>query len=282
MKKFRNIIATIMMITSIVGSLSSFSTITYADSNSGVPSQTTINTGSIGKEIKFLGESTVTLKNVFLLPTDNGQIFYTSVEVHNKSNQPLDFKPYWVKMTALSGGKFPVTFINTTQNRKVLPGTKQTFSYYSVVPNELSLSDLSMKLMKWDFSMPNYERSIYSFTLPDQNIIPQVNTGESYVYMIQDIPVSINVDKVRVSNGNNSMTVKMNVSNLNQGIRSAKLPSFNYTLRSKDGYTYPVSVNATDVGATVLPQIKQTVELTVQLPSNSDVNNYSLVVSEPI
>ncbi len=275
-------LAAALLITSMVGSFTSLPTPIYADGNpqQGVTEQTPVNMGSLGKEIRFSGENTVTLKNVYLIPVDNGQILYTTLEVNNKSLGELDFYPYWMKMQSKSGGKFPVSTADIGKSQKVLPGSKQTFSYFALVPGNLKLTDLSVNLIKWDFSMPNYERGIYSFSLPDSAVIPQIAKDKSHVVDIQGIPVSLTVNNVRVSSSLNSKSVKMNLSFFNQGLRPVKLPAYEYALKGKDGYVYPVSMKTEGVINT-LPRIKQDLELSVQIPADADISQYSLVVSEP-
>ncbi|MEX2104350.1 MAG: hypothetical protein WD907_03335, partial [Bacilli bacterium] len=280
--KNKKSLATVILIISMVGSFTFLPTPIYADGNpqQGVTGQNPVNMGSLGKEIRFSGENTVTLKNVFLIPVDNGQILYTTLEVNNKSLGEIDFYPYWMKMQSKSGGKFPVSMADIGKSQKVLPGSKQTFSYFALVPGNLKLTDLSVNLIKWDFSMPNYERGIYSFSLPDSVVIPQIAKDKSHVADIQGIPVSLTVSNVRVSSSLNSKSVKMNLSFFNQGFRPVKLSAYEYTLKGKDGYVYPVSTKSEGVVNT-LPRIKQDLELSVQIPADADISQFSLVVSEP-
>lgn len=278
-KKLAAVIITIMVLGS--NAILPYPTVYSSGTDPSTEKTERIDMGSLGKEVKFLGESTVVLTQIHLIPTDNGQVLYTTIEVKNKSTQELDFYPYWIKMQTKNGGKFPVSIVSEKKNTRIAPSAKETFSYYAVVPNHIEVSDLIIMLIKWDFSMPNYERRIFTFKMPERIILPTIQSGESYVFNVQGIPVNSNISNIHVGSGVESKKVTIQVSYLNQGLRAVKLPAYEYMLKDGEGVSYPVAVRVDDIEANILPRIKKETELTVEIPLESDINDFQLLISEP-
>lgn len=278
-KKLAAVIITIMALGS--NAILPYPTVYGSGTDPSTEKTERIDMGSLGKEVKFLGESTVVLTQIHLIPTDNGQVLYTTIEVKNKSTQELDFYPYWIKMQTKNGGKFPVSIVSEKKNTRIAPSAKETFSYYAVVPNHIEVSDLIIMLIKWDFSMPNYERRIFTFKMPERIILPTIQSGESYVFNVQGIPVNSNISNIHVGSGVESKKVTIQVSYLNQGLRAVKLPAYEYMLKDGEGVSYPVAVRVDDIEANILPRIKKETELTVEIPLEADINDFQLLISEP-
>lgn len=278
-KKLAAVIITIMVLGS--NAILPYPTVYGSGTDPSTEKTERIDMGSLGKEVKFLGESTVVLTQIHLIPTDNGQVLYTTIEVKNKSTQELDFYPYWIKMQTKNGGKFPVSIVSEKKNTRIAPSAKETFSYFAVVPNHIEVSDLIIMLIKWDFSMPNYERRIFTFKMPERIILPTIQSGESYVFNVQGIPVNSNISNIHVGSGVESKKVTIQVSYLNQGLRAVKLPAYEYMLKDGEGVSYPVAVRVDDIEANILPRIKKETELTVEIPLESDINDFQLLISEP-
>lgn len=278
-KKLAAVIITIMVLGS--NAILPYPTVYGSGTDPSTEKTELIDMGSLGKEVKFLGESTVVLTQIHLIPTDNGQVLYTTIEVKNKSTQELDFYPYWIKMQTKNGGKFPVSIVSEKKNTRIAPSAKETFSYYAVVPNHIEVSDLIIMLIKWDFSMPNYERRIFTFKMPERIILPTIQSGESYVFNVQGIPVNSNISNIHVGSGVESKKVTIQVSYLNQGLRAVKLPAYEYMLKDGEGVSYPVAVRVDDIEANILPRIKKETELTVEIPLEADINDFQLLISEP-
>lgn len=240
-----------------------------------------IDMGSLGKEVKFLGESTVALKQIHLIPTESGQVLFTTIEVNNKSTQELDFYPYWIKMQTNNGGKFPVSIVDGKKNSRILPSAKETFSYYAIVPKHIKLSDLVVKLIKWDFAMLNYERQIHTFTMPAILVLPTIESGESYVFDVQGIPVRSSISNIQILSSAKSKKVSIKLSYLNQGLRAVILPTYEYMLKDAEGVSYPVALKVDEAGANMLPRIMKETDLTAEIPLEADINDFILLISEP-
>jgi hypothetical protein len=239
-----------------------------------------VDMGSLGKEVKFLGNSTIKLKEFFLIPVENGQVLYSTFEVNNKSSVEIDFFPYWIQMQSKGGTRFPVSMVDKSKSSRILPATKQSFSYYSLVPTNMKSTDTVLRLIKWDFSMPNYERPIYTFKSPERVITPTVTKGESHTIDIQESPVSTSITNVQVSTNARSKTFNIKMSYINQGRRSVTLPGFSFVVNDTDGYSYPVVSKTGDSAVNALPRIEGDIELTVEVPRDADISNYVLTASE--
>lgn len=277
-KKLAAVIITIMVLGS--NAILPYPTVYGSGTDPSTEKTERIDMGSLGKEVKFLGESTVKLKEFYLIPGENSQILYSTFEVNNKSSAEIDFYPYWIQMQSRGGTRFPVSMVDKSKSSRVLPATKQSFSYYSIVPTHMKSADSVLRLIKWDFSMPNYEKPIYTFKSPEQVITPTVSRKDSHTIEIQESSVITSISNVQVILNARSKTVNIKLSYINQGRRSVKLPNFSFDLNAKDGYSYPVEVKSGEGGVNALPRIEGDIELTVEVPRDADVRDYSLLVSE--
>ncbi|MDQ0167383.1 hypothetical protein [Bacillus horti] len=235
----------------------------------------------LGKEIKFLGENTISLKNVQLIPTKGGQVLYTTFEVKNKSAQALDFYPYWIQMQSTNNARFPVSFVDEGQGNKVLPSSSKTFSYYTLVPNQITAEDLVVRLIKWDFTTANYQRQIYTFKLPEKFVLSPIEKGKRHAVDVDGVKVGMALTSSQMVTGSSSKQVRLRVSQINQGLRPVQVPNYEYVLRSGDGYTYPVTYTPTDEPQNLLPKLEKSINLTAELPVDADIESFELIVSEP-
>lgn len=239
-----------------------------------------IDMGSMGKAIKFLGESTITMKNIQLIPVHNGQILYTTFEVANQSSKELDFYPYWIQMQSKSGAKFAVSIVDEGKGNKILPSSTQTYSYYALVPNQIAADDLVLRLIKWDFSVANYQRQIFTFDLPEKLILRGIEQGKRQAVQVSGVPVSMALTNAQLIQGGARNQVKLKLSQINEGFRAVEVPNYEYSLQNSEGYIFPVTSNQKEEATRLLPRLESTVDLQAEIPSDLDLSTFVLVVSE--
>lgn len=289
MSNYKEKAVAVLLVTTMVGSAISLPAPVFANTPASAEQkqanvkqqQEKIDMGSVGKPVKFLGESTITLKNIHLIPVQNGQILYTTFEVANKSSKELDFYPYWIQMQSASGAKFPVSFVDENKGNKVLPSSTQTYSYFALVPNQISASDLVVRLIKWDFSAPSYQRQIYTFKMPEKFLLQDVEKGKRTTVDVTGVPVSLALTSSQLVKGTTKKQVKLKLSIINEGFRPVELPNYEYALQSEDGYIFPMTSSRTEDKLRMMPKLETGVDLQVDIPVEADISKLSLVVLEP-
>ncbi|MBJ6361913.1 hypothetical protein ACFOQM_11515 [Paenibacillus sp. GCM10012307] len=127
------------------------------------------------KTFNITSKSYIEISDVLFQYSNNEKIVHYTVTVHNKDNRNLDFMDYWVDVQDTSGSKYSVQANpNNSKSNRVAPQSTQSFKFYAKVNPKLNYYNLKFKLIKWDFSMPNYERVIGEARVTSKyaNVVP--------------------------------------------------------------------------------------------------------------
>ncbi len=127
------------------------------------------------KTFNITSKSYIEISDVLFQYSNNEKIVHYTVTVHNKDNKNLDFMDYWVDVMDTSGSKYSVQANpGNSKSNRVAPQSSQTFKFYAKVNPKLNYYNLKFKLIKWDFSMPNYERVIGEARVTSKyaNVVP--------------------------------------------------------------------------------------------------------------
>src|SRR5690606_14804402 len=126
----------------------------------GEAKQTNPNQGLVNHVINLEGQSKMTIYDVMLFPTSHGNQLAFKADIFNANNSELSFNYYWLRVLTKQGTRHNVNLVNSEQGTVVPPRTTKTFIFTSMVDDEIELSDISLQVIRWNFSMPNYEQSL--------------------------------------------------------------------------------------------------------------------------
>ncbi|NOU95342.1 hypothetical protein GC093_19245 [Paenibacillus sp. LMG 31456] len=275
--------ATMVLLLAAALSCSSVVTAFAADSSSASSSNGnssgTFSTGSAPSlgTVPLNGGSYFELKNVIMLSEQKGKTVTFTVNVHNESSTDLLFIDYWVHVRTKSGNQISVRVLPQDKDKnKISAKSEQDINFYASLNETTELNDLVFEFIKWDFSQPNFERMIGDIAVPN-NYSTVTPAEESHAINMTGTDVKTSIKKVLLTKNekNYSPTVILNMENI--GNRTAKLPGYQYLLRTAEGYMYPLDAKK-NKDLTINPQVKEEVELSGSVPIAVSTEGWQLVI----
>ncbi|MCR8634901.1 hypothetical protein [Paenibacillus radicis (ex Xue et al. 2023)] len=275
--------ATVVLLIAAVLSFGSAVPAFAADSSTAPPSNgsssSTLSTGSAPSlgTVSLNGGSFFELKNVIMLTEQKGKTVTFTVSVHNESSTDLLFIDYWVHVLTKSGNQISVRVLPQDKDKnKISAKSVQDINFYAALNETTELNDLMFEFIKWDFSQPNFERKIGDIAVPD-NYSTVTPADDSHAINMTGTEVKTSIKKVLLTKNekNYSPTVILNMENI--GNRSAKVPGYQYLLRTAEGYMYPLDAKK-NKELTINPQVKEEVELSGSVPIAVSTEGWQLVI----
>jgi hypothetical protein len=246
--------------------------VTYAATQSKAFSGMKLKTFNIGNG------STVQIKDVLFQYGASSKKVYFTVDVYNGGSNTIDYMDYWLYLNSKSGANFKLTGLpsNPADTRVSAKTTKQ-FIYYAEIDSKLNYSDLSFKLVKWDFGAANYTREIgtvsitqaYANTVPaDSFYVLKWNGGTVKSYIT-------NAYSVNTGTTTNQIQLKLGLANESSTAVNA---DFKYYLQAKSGQI--VALSPTEANASQL-DVKGTkdIMLVADVNKNIDLKDAKLLLT---
>ncbi|WP_200967406.1 hypothetical protein [Insulibacter thermoxylanivorax] len=268
MNKRMKLLAVILKLTLILSPLTTFA----AD---GEAKQTNPNQGLVNHVINLEGQSKMTIYDVMLFPTSQGNQLAFKADIYNANNSELSFNYYWLRVLTKQGTRHNVNLVNNEQGTVVPPRTTKTFIFTSMVDDELKLSDISLQVIRWNFSMPNYEQSLGTMSISEA-YNPSVPWQIGKEIVIANSPVLFTGERYQVGSLGENYDVKIELNAFNKGKFTVQVPNYSYYIQTEDALVYPVTQNGEDVK--VLPNGDSRISLQSTIPKTVDLTKLKLVV----
>ncbi|MCQ6561889.1 hypothetical protein [Paenibacillus mendelii] len=230
------------------------------------------------KTFMISSKSYIQIKDVYFLTNNQEKTVHYTLSVYNGDSRELDMIDYWSEILATGGMKYrPTASPTNPKSMKVASNTTREYSFYSKVNVKLNYSDLTFRLLKWDFNMPNYERALGSVKITNQyqNVVPN-----NYYYVLRKDNEKL---KTSVSQGaslkmGTQKQVQLNYTIENIGFFGSQIPNYQFYLKTKQGYT--IKLNASyEANKLLSPNEKLDIPLSTKLNSTMDVTGAQLVVT---
>ena len=249
------------------------------------------------KPIYISSRSYVNLVDVGLSPSDDGQIATYTLSIYNGDTTTLDLTNYWFRLTSASGASYSLkTSAADANTTKVPAGSKIFITLYAKVGASVKLSDLTLKVVKFDFSVANYERQVGFFKLPS-NFTNIVGPG-SYKQLYSNATIvnsKVSSATVGLSGDYNNVTVNFVYNNI--GKKAITLSNYKYYIVTAEGIMYEATVTSNDSDSTtddgssasggasagstdlVLSPLNRTeIQLTAQVPASLKTSGWKLLI----
>lgn len=225
------------------------------------------------------GNSTIEVSRVVLSPIEEGNVVTFTLTVHNKGATELQFIDYWVRLHGPGGTQFPVGLIPEDKlKNRIPPNSSVDFRFSSRVSNETKLTDLSFNLIRWDFSLANFERQLGSVKVPENyNLYTPV--GKKRIAIFNNEPVTTGIKRIAVSKNDTDYMPTIYFEMENSGTRAAKLPEMQFSLRTAEGLEYPLTPSGLEPEMLLNPRVVKEVPLSGTMPVSVGENNWQLVVT---
>ncbi|GIQ70893.1 hypothetical protein DUZ99_13310 [Xylanibacillus composti] len=250
-----------------------------AASTAQASKQTVVNS-TLGK-VNIDSVSFFELAEVNLLSDRNGNTISFKVTVHNNSSTDINLLDYWTQVKSKAGSRFTVNLIPEDRLEERVPAqTSKTLTYYADVSKNLSLQDLQFEFVKWDFNLPNFERSLGTISVPTTyKAVTPANQKRNL--LVDGTEVSTFIDRVIMSKTEkyHRPTITLQLENI--GSQSFTLPAYEYRILTSNGLSYPLTLKGTSE-MVLNPKVKDDIQLTGSIPVDVDPSGWKLQIALPL
>jgi len=228
--------------------------------------------GSVSLKANVVAE----VNNVVLIPSDKGQLIGLTLTIKNNSNTEVNFIDYWLNMTTKSGTKFSLTIANKEVSKIAAKSTKDIVFYGQVGAN-VKLTDLVVKVLKWDFSNPpSYTKVLGSFS-PTQKYIHVTPSGYKRVVSTDENKISFFIKSSTIGKSEKYYRPDIDLVIKNEGKRAVTIPDYELMIQTVDGLMYPLTTKNLK-GKVLNPLAEETVQLTASVPLAAKETGWKLAI----
>ncbi|AZN38543.1 hypothetical protein [Paenibacillus albus] len=222
--------------------------------------------------------STLSVQSANLLMQDKGLVLAFTATITNNGSQEMDLTDYWIKAIGKGGKVFKTTISDADKNKKSLaPKSSTNITYFSVVDNQTKLSDISLNIIKWDFTSSTYERKLGSIKA-QSSATATAAPNQSKVMVVNNGKVKGHVTQSYVTQDQNYVYVTTSFLVENVGSSSVKLSGLNFSVQTDSYSVYDVN-NSSLTDVTLQPNDQKTVTMQTKLPKAVYGKSVTLVVS---
>lgn len=229
--------------------------------------------------IQITSKSRIELKEASILPVQNGNTVTYTLSFVNNENYELPFIDYWARLETKSGTKFTLNLMGDSKetSTKIPPLSSTEVTFYANVGASVELTDLILDMVKFDFSYPDYQKSLGKFQLPANysSITPE---GMIKPIRVSGTPVHTKLETYTFNSSgaytSNYIELEMN----NVGNRKVTLPEYNYYLQTEAEIMY--QLEASEPGEkSIQARDSIKISLDVETPNSVDMEQSKLIIT---
>ncbi|WP_214627306.1 hypothetical protein [Paenibacillus agaridevorans] len=227
--------------------------------------------------VYLTNNSYLKLSSAYVVEAEKGKAFVFTITVYNDSNQTMDLLDYWFRVKNKNGSTYKMKVVDPNVKEVIPAKANRSFTYYAEIDNNTSITDISVDVIKWDFSLPNYERKLSSITIPSSyNNVTPFSQSQQFKWNNQLITTKLN--KGVVASDGNVQHVSLTFDINNNGNVPVRLSNTSFYIKTKNGGIYPIDY---DPGNDSIAA-KSTKQLTfgASLPSNISLEKAVMVWAE--
>jgi len=218
---------------------------------------------------------TANINNLLLLPSTTSQMVGLTLTIQNNSNTQLDFIDYWVRLYTKSGSQLNVKMLDPSISKIPAKSTVDV-NFIGTVGNEIKITDLLVKVVKWDFSASSNTKVLGELSVPTRyNPVTPANNGR--VIATDNIEAAFYVKQATIGKSDKYYRPELKLVIRNNGKRTIALPEYQLFILTKNNLMYPLSVKNLK-GTSIDPLTEKEFQLTASIPLAVDEKNWKLVV----
>ncbi|WP_156889460.1 hypothetical protein [Paenibacillus harenae] len=233
------------------------------------------------KPVYITSKSYVKLESADIIPSSKGTTASFTVTFYNGDAAAINLQDYWARLSSTAGSKYTLQLVESDKTKKTVPSkTSVTLTYYSDIASNVPLSNLILKVIKFDFSVAGYERAVANFKFPSTYTNDVKVNGFKPVKM-NGTNVNMRVNKSIISAGSKNNEINIELVMRNTGQFTVSLSNFNFYIQASNGAIYKLESN-TESGQsiTLRPQILETLKLNVELPVSIKTSGMKLIAAQ--
>ncbi len=216
--------------------------------------------------VKLNASSYIQVRDAQLLMQSQGLVVAYTVTVVNNSSTELDLLDYFIRLKGKNGKIFKSSISSADSNTTtVAPKSSVNLKYYAVIDSGTKATDLSFQIVKWDFSLPNYERNLGTIKFPT-NSSEKVAAFQPYTMIIGNSKIKGALKQYIVTQDDTNGYVTISFLLENVGSSSIDLSTLNFALQTDSYSVYDVSSSSL-TGMTLQPYQRKIVTVHSVIPT---------------
>jgi|GEM_PF-6639166 len=240
-------------------------------------SATTTATTAVNKKVYITNASYIQLIDANLIPSSNGATASFTFNFYNGDNTDIILNDYWARLKTTSGAKLSLS--QTTQAaKKIAPNSSLQLTFYSQVGSNISLDKLIVSIVKFDFSVSGYERTVAQFAFP-KGYTNEVKADGFKAIQINNNFVNMRVDQINVIKKDDYYSFNLTYVARNTSKFGVAIPQYNYYVQTSAGLFKLSLKKAEDANLLLEPTVLNAIRLSGSIPKNVDIKNWKLIIT---
>lgn len=245
---------------------------------SSVPAVHAANTtATVNKKVYITSKSYVQLLDANLIPSASGATASFTFTFFNGDNSDIILNDYWARLKTTGGAKLKLSLLDQSK-KKIAPNSSVQLTYYSEVGANITLSQLIVSIVKFDFSVSGYERTVAQFTFP-KDYTNEVKDGGFKPIQINNSSVNMRVDQINVVKKDDNFVMNLTYVARNTSKFGVSIPGYNYYVSTPAGLFKLTLKKAEDANLLLEPTVLNAVRLTGSLPATLSTKNWKFIIT---
>ena len=250
--------------------------------NAATASLSTVNNlfkPTVLQNVKLTTKSYLEVNDVQFYHVANEKYVYYTITVHNKDTNILNMMDYWFNIQSNTGEKYSVQVmgLDNKTNNLISPNTSRTLKVYSKVNSKLNYTNLSLNVIKWDFSVSGFEKVIGSVKAPKtySNVTP---VGKDRMINKDGSNLLTTVSALQLVEVGDKTEASLSIYYTNKSDSEVTLNTYKYYLRTISNSYYVLEPEVAEIK--LLPGEKKKINYHAKLPLNMYKKTYQLFIAE--
>jgi hypothetical protein len=245
--------------------------------------QTAANVSAADPSIRIDSSATVALTNVNLVPGDQYQILSFDLKYTNNGSRALDLIDYWARVVSNRGISYSVQLHPDDRSlTSVAPGSSLTLRHFARVGADVRLDQLTIRVVQFDFSVSDYERTIGEFPLSSAVSVVPANTSK--YFEVKGAPIYSKVKEYTATEGTDGAesAIQATFVLFNNGRRAVTIPEYKFLLETTGGILYQLEATSPDPDGNINPKSYKEYQLTGTVPGTVSIMGARLLLVQEV
>lgn len=195
----------------------------------------------------------------------------------------MDMYDYWARVVSSKGITYSVQLHPDDRSvTSVAPGSSATMHYFARVSADVRLDELTIRVVQFDFSVSDYERTIGEFPLSTALSVVPANTSK--YFEVKGAPIYSKVKEYTAMEGMDGADSALQATFVlfNNGRRAVTIPEYKFLLETSGGILYPLDATSPDPGNSINPKSYKEYQLTGTVPGTVSIQGARLLLVQEI
>ena len=248
---------------------------------SAVPFSYAATAATVNKKLYLSSASYVQLTDANLIPSSKGATASFTFTIYNGDSKSINLLDYWARLKSKGGSSYTLTLLDKESKKKVSPKSTVTLTYYSEVAASITLDNLILNFIKFDFSVAGYEKTIGQFTFP-AGYTNVVKAGGFKGIKINNTTVNTRIEQIGVTKAADNYSINMSYLVRNTSQLGVTLPEYTYYIKTSKGLFQLKLKNTTDQNKMLEPTVLNSIRLYGSIPNTVPTTGWQLIIAQKI